>query len=97
MNDPLFSRKNEVHAPRTGVGSYTGDMPGGRMKWYRLKEGKCPRCAYLLETDEESRFVRCENPHCSFGITAARMRQVIDSLDDRSQEEGFNQSELNNM
>lgn len=96
MEDILFSSRNE--AKPAGSSAPRVDTPGGRMKWYLLKEGKCPRCGYLLEADvDDRRLMTCENPHCNFGITDTRMKGILDDMLDKSQDENFNQGLLNNI
>lgn len=98
--DPLFNENNAVKFSRKTRNStyYGNSMPGGKMRWYLLKEGKCPRCGYMLEADaDERRLMFCENPHCSFAITDIRMKAMVDDMLDRSQDENFNQGLLNNI
>lgn len=69
---------------------------GGSMKWYLLREGKCPRCAYLLNQDEGT-LIECENPHCHFKITSHRMKSIIMSMNEPKRDEETNASLLNNL
>lgn len=102
MSDPLFSENNAVQLPPGARGSsyYGNSIPGGRMKWYLLKEGKCARCGYLLVSEhgeQNGGVVECENPHCSFKITPRRLKTIIDDMLDTPRDEDTNMGLLNNL
>lgn len=100
MNDPLFNEKNAAPVKKGMRGSaFYGpkDMPGGRMRWWRLKEGKCPRCSYMLATEGGGNVMKCENYYCTFAITSRRMKQIVDSMDEPDRSEEANQGYLNNL
>ena len=58
------------------------------MKWYLLKQNKCPACGADLAatrtintfTGERPPPVRCGNPDCDFRISEDRMTDIINGM-----------------
>lgn len=52
------------------------------MLWFNLKLNKCPKCSSELSWDKIDNTVRC-NPDCSFLISQARFKEIVDGMNDR--------------
>jgi hypothetical protein len=46
------------------------------MKWYNLKNNKCPSCSSFLTGSEKATILKCSNPSCLFKIGTERFAQL---------------------
>jgi hypothetical protein len=46
------------------------------MKWYNLKNNKCPKCSSYLKEDEHSLLLVCSKPECDFKISSERFTEL---------------------
>jgi len=63
------------------------------MKWWKLKENKCPKCGRGLEYEESAAYLFCD---CGFRISEKKFRSIIskqvsDDIDNDRTEEGYDE------
>jgi hypothetical protein len=46
------------------------------MKWYNLKNNKCPKCSSVLTGKEDSVMLNCSKPDCDFKIGTEKFTEL---------------------
>lgn len=64
------------------------------MKWYNLKNNKCPKCSSYLTGKENSTLLNCSDPQCDFRISTEKFTQLSNEYAQRyNNHDQFNTSD----
>jgi|GEM_PF-2503976 len=75
---------------KAGQPSQSNDREGFPMHWQNLKDGKCPKCADLLEEFPHIKALVCK---CGFKISEYRVSEILKNMDTNNFSNSFGYSE----